>query len=263
MPSPFPGMNPYLERPATWPDVHNDLLIRAREALVRQVRPKYIVRAELRIAVDEEEAVRNAGGPTGRRKRVPDMAVLKGDPNALRAGGTATLTVPVVATLTQVRGAEPWEQVFLQIETRKGRELVTAVELLSPSNKVGQGRVEYASKRREYLREGANLVEIDLLRYAGALAMSDLPPSAYRVMVARPRRLPKVEVWPVHLRDPLPKIPVPLLEGDPDAVLDLQPLLHAAYDGAAYGDYVYEAEPTPRLAPDDLAWARQTAGLPS
>jgi hypothetical protein len=58
------------------------------------------------------------------------------------------------------------------------------------------------------------------------------------------------------LRDPLPRIPVPLLDDDPDAELDLQELLHRLYDAGGYADFIYDSEPDPQLAPEDAAWAR-------
>src|SRR5208337_5364314 len=50
---------------------------------------------------------------------------------------------------------------FLEVRDRQGRELVTAIELLSPSNKrSGEDREQYLAKRRELLRSPAHLVEI-------------------------------------------------------------------------------------------------------
>jgi hypothetical protein len=46
MPSPFPGMNPYLEQPDAWQDFHQGYIARARDALAAQVLPKYFVKLE-------------------------------------------------------------------------------------------------------------------------------------------------------------------------------------------------------------------------
>lgn len=54
MPSPFPGMDPYLEEPGLWPDVHHGLTSEMRAALNRQLRPKYRVRVEERVYVSDE-----------------------------------------------------------------------------------------------------------------------------------------------------------------------------------------------------------------
>ena len=41
-------------------------------------------------------------------------------------------------------------------------------------------------------------------------------------------------IWPVRLQDSLPEVPVPLLKGDPDALLDLQKALQNVYDSLRY-----------------------------
>ena len=50
MPSPFPGMNPYLEQEDVWHDFHERFLPAAAEFLMPRVRPKYIVRLDDEIA---------------------------------------------------------------------------------------------------------------------------------------------------------------------------------------------------------------------
>ena len=48
MPSPFPGMDPYLERASLWPNVHNSLIIALRDDLASRLRPRYYVAVEER-----------------------------------------------------------------------------------------------------------------------------------------------------------------------------------------------------------------------
>jgi Protein of unknown function (DUF4058) len=52
MPTPFPGMDPYLERPVLWPDVHNGLIAELRNTLAPQLRPRYYVALEERSPPD-------------------------------------------------------------------------------------------------------------------------------------------------------------------------------------------------------------------
>src|SRR5213079_359901 len=96
MPSPFPGMDPYLEKPNLWPDVHHRLITTASDVLTGQLRPKYYVRIEERVYVSDEN-------DPGRRVIAPDLRIVdrpgwEGAP--LAEGGTATLEVaePVVCT---------------------------------------------------------------------------------------------------------------------------------------------------------------------
>ena len=65
MPSPFPGMDPYLEEPGLWPDVHHNLITFAARFLTQQLRPKYYARVEERVYISDEN-------DPGRRVIVPD-----------------------------------------------------------------------------------------------------------------------------------------------------------------------------------------------
>ena len=66
MPSPFPGMDPYLEEPGLWPDVHHELISETRALLNTILRPKYYVRIEQRVYISDE-------GDSGRLVMVPDL----------------------------------------------------------------------------------------------------------------------------------------------------------------------------------------------
>lgn len=148
---------------------------------------------------------------------------------------------------------------FLAVRDRRGRELVTVIELLSPSNKrAGEDREQYLSKRRELLRSPAHLVEIDLLRGWKAMPADDRPGGeyAYSVLVSRAERRPSADFWPIGLRDRLPVIPVPLRSPGEAAGVDLQEVLHRTYDGPGYEHFLYEGSPEPPLSESDSAWAK-------
>ncbi len=51
MPSPFPGMNPYLEQADVWQDFHQSFIPLLRQLLAEQVRPKYLVKIEEQIFI--------------------------------------------------------------------------------------------------------------------------------------------------------------------------------------------------------------------
>ena len=206
MPSPFPGMDPYLERAEFWQDFHQSFLPRARDLLVGQVQPRYAIRVEAHLYIHE----------------------------------------PVERSA------------YLEIRDRRSRELVTVVELLSPANKyAGPDRDAYLQKRWHLLAGRVNLVEVDLLRGGPRLPIPDLPACDYYAFVCRVDDWPDAGLWPLRLADRLPTIPVPLRAGDADARLDLQAVLDAVYDAAQYAtDGLYDEEPTPRLTPEQAAWAR-------
>jgi hypothetical protein len=149
---------------------------------------------------------------------------------------------------------------FLEVRDRQGRELVSVIELLSPSNKrAGDDREQYLGKRRELLRSPAHLVEIDLLRGWTPMPQEGRPECDYSVMVSRAEKRRAADFWPVRLRDRLPVIPIPLRLPDAAARVDLQEALHHAYDGPGYEYFIYRGEPEPSLPPNDAAWARQFA----
>src|SRR5262249_50741008 len=134
--------------------------------------------------------------------------------------------------------------------------LVTCIEVLSPTNKTGPGREEYAAKRYQIVSSSAHLLEIDLLRDGARFATGKpLPPVAYFVFLSRAENRKDVEVWPIPLASPLPSVAVPLLPGDADATLDLQQALTTVYDILGYDELLDYRQPPPgKLSPEETAW---------
>lgn len=248
MPSPFPGMNPYLEQADVWQDFHQSFIPLVRQLLSAQVRPKYLVKIEEQIFI---QAL-----PDEQRRLIG-----RGDIAVSQTGGAAVgevsvaLEAPVVGRVPLSVDVE--HHSFLEIRDRGSRQLVTVLELLSPSNKnPGPDRQQYLAKRQQLLASHTHLVELDLLRGGPRLPLDDLPPCDYCVMVSRYEERPNVGLWPIALRDKLPTIPIPLIAPE-RATLDLQAALHQVYDAAGYEDYMYASEPTPPLRGDDAEWARR------
>jgi hypothetical protein len=147
---------------------------------------------------------------------------------------------------------------YLAVRERDTNELVTVIELLSPTNKhIGPDHEQYLGKRTEILRSRTHLVEIDLLRGGVRMPPEELPTCDYCALVSRVEERPRAGVWPWRFRDPLPVVPIPLRGNDPDARLDLKAAIDQVYDGGGYEDYIYSGLPEPQLAPDDAAWAAQ------
>ncbi|OAI46432.1 hypothetical protein AYO44_11415 [Planctomycetaceae bacterium SCGC AG-212-F19] len=246
MPSPFPGMNPYLENDDAWHDFHERFCPACAEIISPQVRPKYIVKLDQHIYLHEKSADERL--LLGRS----DVQITQQVPAASPAG-KAVSAAPVYARLPAV---DVEKGSFIEVRDRESRALVTVIELLSPTNKrVGSDRDQYLAKRSELLGRGVHLVEIDLLRGGTRPPLEDLPDCDYYMMVSRAEERPRAGAWPIRLRDRLPVIPIPLQNPDPDAKVDLQPLLHHVYDLACYEDYIYRGKPQPPLHPEDAAWA--------
>jgi hypothetical protein len=153
-------------------------------------------------------------------------------------------------------------EAYLVIRKTGEREVVTVIEVLSPSNKRlgSDGRREYLAKRQEVLQSNSHLVELDLL-LNGQRLPTDRPlklNTDYCAFICRAEHRPQAEVFEWNLRSRLPRIPVPLLPGDSDAVVNLQEAVTAVYDRAGY-DYTlhYDQPLSQGLRPNDEAWLKQ------
>jgi hypothetical protein len=259
MPSPFPGMNPYLERPDVWNDFHDSFIPAAREALVPHLLPRYYVRIEEHLFIHEPPAEERF--PLGR----PDLSVHPGTgPAAGGAAGVAAAPASVGMPVVVEEERLP----YLEIRDRAGNETVTVVELLSPANKAtGPQRDQYLAKVRRVLSSRTSFVEIDLLRGGPRMPWDRLPACDYYAVVSRHAQRaggdPRADLWPLRLRDPLPPVPIPLRPGEPEPILDLQAILHRIYDAAGYEMFLYQADPEPPLAGPDAVWAAQLLHPPA
>ena len=251
MPSPFPGMDPYLEAPSIWPDVHHELMSVMRGRLNELLRPRYVVRIEERVYVSDEN-------DPGRRVIVPDLRIAHGVRTSQPpADSTSIATVEPIVVTTMVE--EEIREARLEIVDPRAGRVLTIIEVLSPANKVpgSRGRESYSRKRRDVLTSSTHLVEIDLLRGGERMMVEGgLPACEYLVHVSRVEDRPQGTVWPIRLPQPLPVVPVPLAETDPDAALDLQQILNTAYENAGYDltlDYGDPAPP-PALRDEHVEW---------
>lgn len=248
MPSPFPGMNPYLEQEDVWHDFHERFLPTVAEVIGAQVQPDYIVK------IDEHVYIHELLHAERRLLGRADLAVT---PAHRRAGAPAVGVIDAPA-LVRLPAIDVESETFLEIRDRRSRELVCLVDLLSPSNKrPGPDRAQYLAKRRQVLAGPAHLVEIDLLRVGEPMPTEDRPACVYSVTVSRSGDRPVAGFWSIGLPDALPVIPIPLRPPHVDARLELQALLHRVYDAAGYDFYIYEGALSPDLGSEDFAWSRQ------
>jgi hypothetical protein len=267
-------MDPYLETPGIWPGFHNRFAVGISDELDRVLPAPYYAdieeRAEMGIIEESDE----------QQRIVLDIVVVR-HPHSLprdEGGGVAvaTRTRRQVSPNVELEVLnEPIRHLLVEIrDPTRGHKLVTLIEIVSPSNnRPGQDREAYARKQREVLESDASLVELDLLR-GGRRIVTDVglaerierlkPKPAYVVLVNRVWKrgggLITCQVFPFGLRDLLPCIAVPLKEGEPEVLLDLQDIFNRAYDTGPYRrgavDYAGPV-PAPALDPDDAAWAAE------
>jgi hypothetical protein len=246
MPNPFSGMDPYLEGDL-WISVHTDLCAEIARQLAPKLRPKYAALSARRIV---------AAPPDGSEGLVslpfPDVAILSShEPSSSTVSAVTAAPLILPASLP-----EPIPHVSVEIRDVAERRLVTCIELLSPTNKRGPGREEYAAKRFQILSGSAHLVEIDLLRVGTRFPTAKaLPAVPYFVFVSQNEQRAAVQVWPIVLAQPLPTVPIPLLPGDAPVPLDLQQALGVIYDILGYDELIDYSQPPPGpFAPAESAW---------
>src|SRR5436190_22418869 len=159
MPSPFPGMNPYLEHDDAWHNFHMMFPGAVIGQLDPLVGPDYYLKTDENVYIHELPA---------------EMRTLLGRPDVF-VGQAAEHLVPQTSGAGMALAAAPQrlrlpvvdvERVpFIEIYDRRNRRLVTVSELLSPSNKKpGGDRLHYESKRATLLASPTHFVEIGLLR---------------------------------------------------------------------------------------------------
>src|SRR5213083_1522530 len=86
MPSPFPGMDPYVERPQNWPDFHGAIVVHIRGLLQPLLKPKYVAIGRERVYVAES-----------RRLVRPDVAVVHARQKGRRGGAAVAELEPDAA----------------------------------------------------------------------------------------------------------------------------------------------------------------------
>ena len=271
MPSPFPGMNPYLESPLLWHDLHQRLIVRISEELQPRLIPRYFARVETRQYVDM--SYRNIAPDVSLYAEARMPRVLKETAanyvvemqSEASAPDERDMAVPWIVPLRKAQSDDtddPIEESFIQIFLRDTRELITAIEVISPGNKMpGDGRKKYVDKQREIMRSTANLVEIDLLSEGQRLTPAPLDAAdrlahyRYIVSVNRAEQREQYEMYPLALADPLPRFNIPLRKPDADVPLDLQHVFNHCYDNGGYAIEIdYRQMPATGLTSAERTW---------
>jgi hypothetical protein len=261
MASPFPGMNPYLENPLLWSEIHNLLIAGIFRKLNPQLRPKYRVAIEKRLyqtTYDDSLLVGIADVAVQNTQKIPSPETRN-----------IAVTFPVVEAVTvDVTMPETVKETFLEVRDVATQEVVTVIEILSPKNKrPGEGRNTYGKKRLQILGSYTNLVEIDLLRDGKPIQLLQNQnniniPTDYRILVSPAFKRPKADLYPFYLQNPIPHFPLPLREGDTEPSLNIQTLINELYDEGNYDLVIdYSQQPLPPISKMTLAWVDEVLKL--
>ena len=245
MKSPFPGMDPYLE--AHWRDVHTSMMTYIRDQIQDHLPPDLVARVEESVSVDSDDESRTVA---------PDVRVIEDFEDA--AFGFQTASVAVAEPLLVLEEVPQTARYVRILDLSSGERVVTAIEVLSPTNKLTiAGREEYRRKQRDYLNANVNLVEIDLLRggqHVLAAALEFIPESRRRTYMMSVRTRTRTTLFGASLREPLPVISIPLRPRDRDVSLDIQQIMNLVYDRGRYAKLRYQNDPVPPFSPEDAAW---------
>jgi hypothetical protein len=244
-------MDPYLETPRLWQDFHTNLASEIQAQMNRALVPRYRARLTASVTYDVIEV-------SEARAMAPDVSLWQTRP-LQEASPAATATVAPAPVANRVPLELPLRLHRVEIRATETGQLVTVIEVLSPVNKRPShpAFATYGRKRKALLHSAVHLLEIDLLRRGVRPPLEEPNPYApYYVMLSRTEHRPEVQVWPIQLADPLPALPVPLLEPDPDACLDLGAAVSAVYDRCAYVVDIDYRKPPPRppLSPEEADW---------
>ena len=256
MKSPFPGMDPYLEK--FWSDVHLSLMFLIRSQIQKQL-PEGLrssVEESVRIDINDPQSFVSDVAVTARNPWDGTFA-----PDSSYSGSFA-VAEPVVVAQENV----PERHIEI-VSTKTDHEVVTAIEVLSPTNRLGEnGRSKYLTKRKKHLLTDVNFVEIDLLRGGRPLPepfedpLDRYAPKTFLAWVNR-AFWQQWEIYPIGLRERLPAFRIPLRPSDTDVVVDLQAAIDQAYEEGAYSEAIdYSVPPEPAFEEEaDLEWLKQLA----
>ncbi len=254
MPSPFPGMNPYLETPAFWSQVHSRLIIEIADFINPKIRPKYRMELEQRVYQNSDDNDQNVA-----LVGIPDNVVFKStkkptQPVVSNVAVLAPKTQAVEITIPQPEKVKEWYLKVIDVETK---QVVTVIEILSPKNKkIGEGRDKYLKKRNKILSSLTNLIEIDLLRQGQIMPMNiNEISSHYRIIISRSDYRPNADLYAFNLTQEIPSIPLPLKAEDDEPLIPLQELLHNIYDKGSYDLAInYQKMTLSELSEQDSIW---------
>ena len=248
---PFPGMDPWLEHPAIWLDVHNRLITAIADELTPRVAPKYYLslrQRSYRLEPGELAFECDSNTELGASTASDDKHAESG----IEESAVAILDVEI-ATEDKV---EEWYLEFREVKTGV---VVTVLEILSHANKIHvRGREGYLWRRGRLFQSWTNLVEIDLLRDGVPMPLRDQAKrSDYRILISRGAASPRATLFAFNIRQQIPTIPIPLLTGDGEPSLDLGAVLHALYDRARFDLRLdYAKPPVPELKNRGGEWAQ-------
>ncbi len=216
MPSPFPGMDPYLEEETLWPAFQHQLVLSLYQVLLPGLVDRYRAGVSQRQYVTEQALFTSII----REEHQEDLIEIR-----QRSDGRLVTLVDVVSPANKVLAAG--RTVYL--EKRKDRRNASA-------NLVEIDLVLQGQPTLEYSRDG-------------------LPDWDYAVTVTRSTQPERYEIYTATLQKRLPRFRLPLAADDRDTVLDLHNVFTRCYDQGGFAARInYQKDPPIPLNDEDRQW---------
>lgn len=218
MPSPFPGMDPYLEDDKLWPEFHHALVAGLYQALLPNLVDRYRARVGQRHYVVEQALFTSIIRDEHHEEFIEVRQ---------RSDGRLVTLLDVVSPANKTLSAARSAYLTKRQEAKNCGASLVEIDLVLQ----GQPTLEYS-------REG-------------------LPDWDYAVTVTRCTQPERFEIYTATLQKKLPRFRLPLAPDDRDSVLDLQTVFTRCYDQGAFGGKIdYDRDPVTTLADDDRKWLR-------
>src|SRR5437870_4293644 len=216
MPSPFPGMDPYLEDQALWPAFHHQLVTSLYQVLLPGLVDRYRARIAQRHYATEQPLFTSIMREEHHEEYIE-----------IRQRSDARLVTLVDVVSPANKMTDEGRQAYLE-KRREGKG--TAASLVE-IDLVLQGQ-----PMLDYSREG-------------------LPDWDYAVTVTRATQPERFEIYTATLQKRLPRFRLPLASDDRDTVLDLQAALNRCFEQGGFAAKIdYQRDPLTPLEDQDRQW---------
>ncbi len=216
MPSPFPGMDPYLESEALWPTFHHQLVICLNQILLPGLVDRYRARVAQRCYHTEQALFTSVA----REEHQEDYIEIR-----QRNDGRVVTLLEVVSPANKIT---PEGRCAYLDKRREGKNV--------HANLVEIDLVLQGEPTLEYSRDG-------------------LPDWDYAVTVTRSTQAERYEIYTATLQKRLPRFRLPLASDDKDTVLDLYTAFTRCYDQGGFASKIdYKRDPAAPLTEEDRRW---------
>lgn len=216
MPSPFPGMDPYLEAAGLWPTFHHQFVAGLYQLLLPGLVDRYRARVAQRVYITEVALFTSVV----RDQHCEELIEIR-----QRGDGRLVTMIDAVSPANKA--------------TPEGRQ--SYLNRRADAKSAGANLVEV-----DLVLQGEPLLDY---------SRDGLPDWNYAVTVTRATQPERYEIYTATLQKRLPRFRMPLASDDRDTVLDLQSAFARCYDQGGFGAQIdYHQDPAVTLADEDRQW---------